>query len=130
MEKFIHKIKKSALSQIVFWGIINVVLILPRLTYGDGVGQTACKEGELCNPLGSSSFAALVKSIANLAMKIGIPIAAIFIIYSGLLFVTARGNQEKLDTAKKSFTWAIIGTAILLGAWTIAEVIETTVKNF
>lgn len=122
--KFIHRIKKIRLSQIVFGVIINAVLV-PRVFALQGeIGST------LTNPLNSSSFAELIESIAKLAAKIGIPIAALFIIYSGLLFVTARGNEKQLETAKASFTWAIIGTAILLGAWVIASAIEATIRSF
>ncbi len=122
--KFIHRIKKNRLSQIVFGVIINAVLV-PRVFALQGeTGST------LTNPLDSSSFAELIESIAKLAAKIGIPIAALFIIYSGLLFVTARGNEKQLETAKASFTWAIIGTAILLGAWVIASAIEATIRSF
>lgn len=87
------------------------------------------EKGVLSNPLNSCSFAELVASIAQLAVRIGIPVAAIFIIYSGLLFVTARGNEAKLETAKKSLLWAIIGTAILVGAAIITEVLQSTIKT-
>jgi hypothetical protein len=113
MKKFIHKIK---------WGIISMVL----------AGPVFAKTGEnaLTNPLKSETIAQLVENIAALAAKIGIPIAAIFIIYSGLLFVTARGNEEQLKKAKTNFMWAMIGTAILLGAWVIAKAISETIKGF
>jgi len=129
--KFIHRIKKIRLSQIIFWVIINAVLLPFRVFAdppysGEGKGISSI----LTNPLNSSSFAELIESIAKLAAKIGIPIAALFIIYSGLLFVTARGNEKQLETAKASFTWAIIGTAILLGAWVIASAIEATIRSF
>ena len=123
MKKFIHI--KNILSQIIFWGIINIVLI-PRAfaLQGETTGTT------LTNPLNAQSFSDLVLSIAKLAAQIGIPIAAIFIIYSGLLFVAARGNEDQLIKAKTNFMWAMIGTAILLGAWVIAKAIKETIQGF
>lgn len=112
----------------IWLGIISVGLTLPFLTRADGVGDT-CPEGTLCNPLKTGSFPALVESIAKLVAQVGIPIAAIFIIYSGLLFVTARGNEEQLRKAKTNFMWAMIGTAILLGAWVIARAINETITG-
>ena len=83
------------------------------------------------NPLdNTSTFYGLILKIADIVFLIGVPIAVIFIIYSGLLFVTARGNEEKLKTAKRTFWWAILGTAILLGAKVLALAIEATVKSF
>jgi len=122
MKNLIYKIK---------WGIISIGLFFTtKFVYGD-TGYTTCPQGGgLSNPLKSCTFADLVQSIAKLAVQIGIPIAAIFIIYSGLLFVTARGNEEQLKKAKTNFIWAMIGTAILLGAWVIASAISETIKSF
>lgn len=134
MKFFIHRIKKIALSQLVILAILNIVLInlvliTPAAVLAQLPGETPPGEStKLTNPLKSADISALIKEIAKLAAKIGIPIAAIFIIYSGLLFVTARGSEEQLNKAKKNFMWAMIGTAILLGAWAIAEAIDATIK--
>ena len=75
------------------------------------------------NPINSDSFEALVLSLAQWVAAIALPIAAIFIIYSGYLFVTAGGNQSKIDAAKTTFYWTIIGTAIVVGTWALAAAI-------
>ena len=59
-------------------------------------------------------------------MPIGSVIVVFFIIYAGFLFVTARGNEKKLETAKKTFVAVAIGTVILLGSWSIAAAIKGT----
>lgn len=82
----------------------------------------------LDNPLETNSFTELASAISELAIEIGIPIAAIFIIYSGLKFVTARGNKDKIVEAKVGLMWALAGTAILLGAWAITTVLEDTIE--
>jgi len=80
---------------------------------------------DLENPLGptTTTFVVLIEKIANIVMQIGLPIAALAIIYAGFLFVTAGGNEEKVKTAKKTFLWAIIGTALILGALAITKAI-------
>lgn len=83
----------------------------------------------LCNPLESESFTELMESISQLAVEIGIPIAVVFIIYSGLKLVTARGNEESIKNAKIGLLWSIIGAGILIGAWTIMIVLESTVDS-
>ena len=83
----------------------------------------------LCNPLESESFAALMESISQLAVEIGIPIAVIFIIYSGLKLVMAKGNEESIKNAKTGLLWAIVGASILIGAWTIMIVLQSTVEG-
>lgn len=92
-------------------------------------GNTGGTSGQFQNPLTSQSFEALVQSLANWVAAIALPIAAIFIIYSGFLFVTAGGNQTKVDAAKTTFYWTIIGTAIVVGAWTLATAIVNFAKG-
>ena len=127
MQKIIHKIKNISLLQVVFWGIINIVLALPILAKADELAAKIGGSAKLDNPLGVNSFAALIAAIANIIMKVGIPIAAIFLIYSGLMFVTARGSEEQLKKAKNTFMWTVVGTGILLGAVVIATGIEATI---
>lgn len=85
-------------------------------------------EGVICNPLPKiTSIPGLIQTILEGAIKIGLPIVALAIIYAGFLFVFARGNPEKLGTAKDTLLYTLIGAAILLGAWAIAKMIESTV---
>lgn len=76
------------------------------------------------NPLVSETFADLIAEIAQIVAQIGIPIAVLAIIWAGFLFVSSRGSEEKITKAKTTFFWAIMGTALLLGAWAIAEAIR------
>ncbi len=85
--------------------------------------------GFLPNPLCSQTFADLIANIAKIVAEIGLPIAAIAIIYAGFLFVTAGGNEEKVTKARKTFYWTILGTALLLGAWAIAEAIKSFITT-
>ena len=94
----------------------------------------------LCNPIGStpnapscsgtggiSNIVDFLKKLIDIAIMLGIPVAVLFIIYSGFLFVTAQGNPAKLAAARKALLAAIIGTAILLAAWVIATAIKGTI---
>jgi len=83
----------------------------------------------LCNPLKTDSFTSLMESVSQLAVEIGIPVAALFIIYSGLKLVMARGNEDAIKDAKKGLTWAIIGSGILIGAWTIMKILQSTAES-
>ena len=52
------------------------------------------------------------------------------IVYSGLLFILAQGNDTKLKDAKRIFLYTIIGGVILLGAGAISEVVCNTANQF
>ncbi|OGZ34218.1 MAG: hypothetical protein A2174_01765 [Candidatus Portnoybacteria bacterium RBG_13_41_18] len=50
----------------------------------------------------------------------------IVILYSGLLFMTSAGNEEKVTKAKKMLFWALAGLAIVL----LSEGILNLIKDF
>ena len=81
------------------------------------------------NPLQAENFGQIIEGLAQAIATIGIPIAAIFIIYSGLLFVTARGNEEQLTRAKKTLGWTLIGTILVVGAWVIAQALNALLQT-
>lgn len=89
--------------------------------------STSCTDGKICNPISTNTINEFIKVLLEGALKIGIPIIALAIIYAGFLFVTARGNSEKLSTAKDALLYTVIGAAILLGSWAIAKLISETV---
>ncbi len=122
MKKVIHT--RKVLFNRFFWVIMNVLLILPAIS------ARAESTSEFSNPLVSKNITELVESIADIIFKIGIPVATVFIIYSGLMFVTARGSEEQLKKAKSTFMWTVLGAAVLLGAKVIAMAIKETVKGF
>jgi len=82
----------------------------------------------LQNPLPSiTDLSAFVKTILDIVLTIGIPIIALAIIYSGFLFVQARGKPEEITKAKQALVYTLIGAAILLGSWILAQAIGDTV---
>ncbi len=115
---------------IKFTGKIKIkTLLLKAGFFGFSFGLAPFALADLTNPLESTSFADLVTNIAKIVAEIGVPIAVIAIIWAGFLFVTARGSEDKINKAKTTFFWAIIGTAILLGAWALATAISGFVQE-
>lgn len=85
---------------------------------------------QLDNPLsGTEDIGSFIKKILDIVLTIGIPIVTFFIIYAGFLFVTARGNTEKLSTAKSTLGYTLLGAAILLGSWVLAQALGETIKS-
>ncbi len=64
------------------------------------------------------------QKVVDFILTIGIPLIAMAIVYSGFLFVTARGSDGQLEKAKEAFTYAIIGGMVLLAAWLVAGAIQ------
>lgn len=86
--------------------------------------------GTIDNPLGPNGAKTIqdfIKIFLIGAIKVGLPVIALAIIYSGFLFVKAQGNPEKITEAKDALLYTLVGAAILLGAWAISQLISNTV---
>jgi len=123
----------SKFSQIYLATCVSVFMFLRASSVfaQAAVGTDDCGGFKICNPLkGSNNLYEFIKNVVdNVVLPIGGVVAVLAIIYSGYLFVTAVGNEEKLKTAKMTLWYSVIGTAILLGAWVIATGIEATINQ-
>ncbi len=92
-----------------------LLLIISSFFLSPFLALAEITEGErFPNPIKSNNFTELVTDIIQWLANIGILVAVIMIIYSGLLFMASGGKEEKLSQAKKTFTWAMIGLAVLI----------------
>ena len=105
-----------------------LVLLALFLSVSPAFAQTS---GTLQNPLNSafSSVPNFIAGFLKVVVMVALPIIILFIVYSGFMFVMARGNSEKLGQARENFLWVIIGAILILGAWVIATLIGGTVSQ-
>ena len=91
----------------------------------------AVASAQLNNPFNSqfSSIPAFIAGALKALAIIALPIVTLFLVISGFYFVTAQGNQQKLETAKTNFFYVVIGTLLILGAWIIATLIAGTINQ-
>lgn len=100
-----------------------------------GSGNTAPSGGsgnslfQLENPLGNgvNSFCTLIKTLLQVIILLGIPVATFFVVYAGFRLVLARGNPTALEKARRNLYYTVIGIAVFLGAWLLAQVISNTI---
>ncbi len=124
-------LNKKYLAGILSVFVFVFIFALPVISFGqttvpDPVVETPTS-GTLQNPIQADNVIELIKTLLEGIIKIGMPIIALMLVYSGFLFVFARGNSEKLKTAKNAFIYTVLGAAILLGSWAIAQLISETV---
>lgn len=99
---------------------------MQKVFAGTGSGGST----ELPNPLGSiETISALIGKILDIVVQIGLPAIALAIVYTGFLFVKARGNETELTQAKTTLFWTVIGAAVILGAFVIQTAIQGTVTE-
>jgi cytochrome bd-type quinol oxidase subunit 2 len=72
---------------------------------------------------GQGSVRSLALTIVNFFLTFLGIIAVIMIIYGGFLYVTAAGNQEKLEKAKKIIMYAVVGIVVILLSFAIVNTV-------
>lgn len=62
-------------------------------------------------------------NISNWILSFAIIIGAIMIIYGGIKYMTAGGQEEEVGTATDIIKWAIIGVAVAGLAWSLITIV-------
>jgi hypothetical protein len=84
----------------------------------------------LSNPLGTNfDIINFLDQLFTNFVKIAFPFLVLFMVYSGFLFVEARGNEQKLAAAKQNLFYVVVGALIVFSSWTIAHAIKGTVNQ-
>ncbi|MBI2042118.1 MAG: hypothetical protein HYT20_03850 [Candidatus Nealsonbacteria bacterium] len=125
--------------------VLAGTLIVPAMSFA--VVETSCdaiKVQTTCNTAGcnwnpqdntcsgvlikqTSDLIDLINKIGNWVFAALLSIAAIFLIVSGLMWVTAGGNPEKANKARQMLINALIGVAIALLARGMVMVIRSVI---
>lgn len=100
----------------------------PNTSDSDAAGMQTSGQ-TLANPLKFNSLDELLDGILAAVIKLGSVILTLALIWTGFKFVAARGNEEKIRSARTALMWTVIGGLILLGATAIKEVITSTVGS-
>lgn len=127
----------SALSQFVTSSLPNTVTptslcVNPNQQTGaptDEAPSLEYMEIEIENPISVNSVPELIQTILEGLIKIGIPLLVVMIVYSGWLYLFARGDPGKIKSAHDMFKYTLLGGAILLASWAIAELIHSTLLD-
>lgn len=94
-------------------------------TSGDLLGLT-CVEG---SGLSSDDPRTIVTRIINVTLGLLGIIATVLILYAGFLWMTAGGNDEKVDKAKSILTASVIGLIIILSAYAISRYVLSSLYS-
>jgi hypothetical protein len=95
---------------------------------GGSVQNTTGTTG-LINPLNASTLSALLSEVLSYVVTIGSIFLTLMLVVVGFMFVSARGNDEKIRSARSALLWTVVGGLILLGASALAQVITATVQG-
>lgn len=118
------KNKQKIYSHILTTFVIFSFYLIPKLILAQDLHV------QLESPIKIGSFHELLQGALDILIQVSLPVVAGFIIYSGFLYLKAQGNKTELEKANKTFMYTLIGAGVVLGAWTIAKLINETVMTF
>jgi hypothetical protein len=79
--------------------------------------------------LGTADLKGTVINILQWVLGLLALVAVIMIIFGGVQWMTAGGNEDKIEKAKKIISAAVIGLIIVMLAWAIVIFVANTTKN-
>lgn len=105
--------------------IFNSFVVYANTDTSTGSGRG----GLIDNPINVNTLREFVGKILEVVVYVGLPLLVVAVVYVGFLFVAARGSETKLTEAKQALLAVVIGAAIVLGAFVIAEAIDNTITS-
>lgn len=92
-------------------------------TLAPGVALAATNAGDFIvnptDPTNSATFSGLVGQIITIILFVVGVAAILYLLFSGLQYVTAGGDEDKASNARKGIINAVIGIIIVLSVWFI-----------
>lgn len=104
------------------------LLALPVVTHAQATTFSVESVGSQIG-LGDADLKETIINILNWLLGIMTLVAVVMIIIGGFTWLTAGGNEEKVDKAKKIISAAVIGLIIVLLAWAIVIFVARTTAN-
>lgn len=105
------------------------LLALPATVSAATVNLGLTSDVESALGLGTQDVRVTVARIINVFMGLLGIVAVVIVLYGGFLWMTAGGNEERVEKAKQLIVAGIIGLAIILSAYAIARFVVTSLVN-
>ena len=98
------------------------------VSFVDYSGELGTLESEGYDPglVQTDNFRDYIITVVNFFLGFLGLVSVIIVIYGGVLYVTAAGDEEKTQKGKKSILYAVIGILIILGSYAF---VNTLISN-
>lgn len=118
--------KKKILSLVLSLFVVGI-LVMPVLVSAADL-ELGMNYGTYTG-LGTKDVRETVARIINVALGLLGIVAVVIILIGGFEWMTAGGNEEKTGEAKKRILAGVIGLAIILAAYAIAQFVINSLKT-
>lgn len=101
-----------------------VILILTFLITSFVLVTGQEEDVKIESPIRYKTFAGLINAIIDFIFNLALVLVPLIIIISGYMFITAMGDPKRVDQARDTIIWAVVGILIILVAKGTIEVIK------
>lgn len=121
---------KTMFKKIIF--TINIVLFsAPSFVFAQGIKDVDGPLGRAITPTGfegRGAIAPIVGTAINLVLSLVGLIFLILMVYAGMLWMTARGEESQVETAQKIIKTSMIGLFVVISAYAITFLVTDRFK--
>lgn len=82
---------------------------------------------KITTPSATSDVPSMVDQVISIILMIAGALAVIYLIYSGILYITAAGNPDSAKKGQQGIINAVIGIVIIILAYVILKAVVSTV---
>lgn len=84
---------------------------------------------KITTPSDTTDVPAVVDQVISIILMIAGALAIIYLIYSGILYITAAGNPDSAKKGQQGIINAVIGIVIIILAYVILKAVVSTVDG-
>ena len=117
-----HRISLAILAVFAFSLALAPAALAQVVPADDPFGQNIIGEE---TGLGEQDIRLTIAAIINVALSLLGIVALVIILYGGFKWMTAGGNEESVAEARKIIVAGVIGLAIILSSYAIAQFVLT-----
>ena len=127
------------MKKIFFFLALSILVILPVFTFGLTAHAQSAADNMLwggyesnvqtATGLGNTDPREMAGSVINIFLGFLGIIAVLLILFGGFKWMTAAGDEGKVDEAKKLIAAGVIGLVVILAAFAIAQFVISALYN-
>lgn len=89
----------------------------------------AANSTKITSPSKFTDLSQVVTAVVDVVQVLLIMATVLYLLYAGLMFVTARGDANKISQARDALLWGMVGAALIIGARVLVAAIQSGVGN-
>lgn len=105
----------------------NSVVLSLMVNIQVGLAQTVNLEPNVPNAVKGPDTATLVTNVVNTLSFIAGVASVIAIIIGGIMYATSAGDEKRVQNAKNTILYAVVGIIIALLAWGISSFVVSSI---